>query len=695
MAKTRDRDRGRKWLASPAMTFVVRSTQAAKRNLAARVTRVLDAYRPAPIVDGVTWLEEHLRFEIEGGGTAPFRFEDVPALREPFTAATSPGFRRGCLLKPIQAAATTAFAIGLPLWKLCTDPANVLITQPTVDDAQKFSKTKLDPILDASPTIAERFASPNRADKKSTILIKRAIGGILFMVGTNSPRMMRMLSAPVIINDEVSAYQRSAGNEGSVIAKSWGRATAFEDPIQWMQSTPLLKGDCLIMEQYEQSDQRIFEVACPACREYFAPIWSMVRWEKVVRIEEDRTERRTEVAVGEEVIEHLNETAHLACPYCEHAITERERREIVRHHNRYRIQRPEVTDFPGWKFNFFASLMPGMRLAKLVSDYRKALNDPETMQQFVNEIEAEVYAGAGSTLDLEAIRDRREVYAAEVPMPVGFLTSFTDVQLDRLEFCVVGWGAQQESWVIGLVRIPGDPAEPTDPCWRTLHQLQTRAYVHESGAHLYIQRNGIDRGYAADAVESFVKQHMRNGVVQTAGRNRFDKPILIRQSRKKKDGRARTVPLYHIGTDTAKDRLFSRLRRESGAGAIHHPIHLPDDAIAQYGAEVRVLKRIRQGVNAGRSQATYRQVEDRNEMIDLMVGNMAMLALAGDKVRQNLAALALRVQKEGESRSHALLPHPGPSPFEAPLLPPPPPPAESGVLPKARGRRVLSKGLRR
>jgi phage terminase large subunit GpA-like protein len=690
----KSKKRERRWSLEATTAIVVRSTLTARRNLADRVRRTLEAYRPTPIVDGVTWIEQHLRFEIEGGGTAPFRFEDVPALEEPFRVATSPGFRRGCLVKPIQAAATTAFAIGLPLWKLCTDPANVIITQPTVDDATKFSKTKLDPILEASPSIAERFARPNRADKKSTILIKRAIGGILFMIGTNSPRMMRMLSAPVIVNDEVSAYQRSAGNEGSVIAKSWGRATAFEDPIQWMQSTPLLKGDCLIMEQYEQSDQRIFEVRCVACDEWFAPVWPMVKWQKVVRLDDGTTEQRTDVADGEEVVEHLNDTAHLECPLCTHQIFEGERKEMVRHRRRYRIQRPEVKDFPGWKFNFFASLMPGMRLAKLVSDYRKALNDPETMQQFVNEIEAEVYAGAGSSLDLDAIRDRREVWAAEVPMAVGYLTSFTDVQQDRLEFCVVGWGAGQESWVLGVVRIPGDPAEPTDACWRTLAELQRRPYVHESGAHLYIQRSGIDRGYSADSVEAFVKQHQRNGVVQTAGRNRFDKPILIRQSRKKRDGRARTVPLYHIGVDTAKDRLFSRLKRAAGPGAIHHPVHLPDDALEQYKAEVRVLKRIRQGINAGRSQATYRQVEDRNEMIDLMVGNMAMLALAGDAVRANLHALALRVQAEGAARAGAPLPPPGPSPFTTPLVPPAAEP-ERTTLPVPRARRVLSKGLRR
>jgi phage terminase large subunit GpA-like protein len=673
-----------------AVDVVAESAAHAFAGLLAHVAAVARGRRLEPPMDGVTWLESALRIPV-GEGTIPFRFEDVPALREPFQMATAPGFSRGCLVKPVQAAATTVFCIGLPAYKLASRGENVVATWATVDDAQKFSKTKLDPIVEASPKIAALFAPADRGnDTRSTILIKKAVRGILFMLGTNSPRMLRMLSAPTVVNDEVSSYVRNAGDEGSVIAKAWGRSTSFEDPVQWMQSTPLLKGDCLITEQYEQSDQRIFEVRCPHCAEFFAPLWSMVKWEKVVVVDGDVTETKVDVAEGEVVVKHLTAGAWLECPLCAGVISERMRRAVVQDH-RYRVQRPDVTDLMGWSFNFYASLMPGMRLPMLVSQYLRALRDPEEMQQFVNEIEARVYTGVVSALDVDAINDRREVYAAEVPKEVGYLTSFTDVQADRLECLVVGWGASQESWVIGLVRIPGDPTDEHDPCWAQLAAIQTRAYQHESGAPMYIQRSGIDRGFAAEAVEAFVRAHQKRGVIQTIGRNRFDKPVLIRQSRKRKDGRTRVVPLFWIGTDTAKDRLFQRLKRTSGPGAIHHPTHLPDDAIPQYKAEVSISRKVRAGTGAGTSVRSYRKVEDRNEMIDLMVGSMAMLAHAGDVIRNNLHALALRMQADGASRVGALVTTP--SPFTAPL-PEPVVPVTPG-LPVARRRRVLSAGLKR
>lgn len=676
------------WRAS--VTVAAQTAQWAFETMVGTLVETLAARRPQPHQDGVAWLESSMRIP-QGEGDIPFRFDDVPALREPFEIATSPGFSRGCLVKPVQAAATTVFCIGLPAYKLAARGENVVITQATVDDAQKFSKTKLDPIVEVSPVIAALFAPSDRGnDTRSTILIKKAVRGILFMLGTNSPRMLRMLSAPTVVNDEVSSYVRNAGDEGSVLAKAWGRSTAFEDPCQWMQSTPLLKGDCLITEQYEQSDQRIFEVRCPHCREYFAPLWGMVKWEKVVVVDGDVTETKVDVADGEIVVKHLTAGAWLECPLCASKIDERMRRAVVQD-NRYRIQRPDVTDFYGWSFNFYASLMPGMRLPMLVSQFLRALKDPEEMQQFVNEVEARVYTGVVSVLDVSGINERREAYAAEVPKDVGYLTSFTDVQGDRLETLVVGWGASQECWVIGLIRIDGNPAEETDPCWAQLTAIQTRAYQHESGAPMFIQRHGIDRGYAAEAVEAYVRQHARRHVIQTIGRNRFDKPVLIRQSRAKKNGRTRVVPLFHIGTDTAKDRLFQRLKRESGPGAIHHPLHLPDDAIPQYAAEVSVSRKVRSGAGAGSSVRSYRKVEERNEMIDLMVGNMAMLAHAGDVIRNNLHALALRMQAEGAARGGPVLTTP--SPFTAPLAPVVA--SVPAALPVARRRRVLSSGLKR
>jgi phage terminase large subunit GpA-like protein len=171
-----------------AVDVVARTMSHAFAALVEHVVEIAEARRLTPPVDGLTWLETHLRIPA-GEGTIPFRFDDVPALREPFAMATSPGFTRGCLVKPVQAAATTVFCIGLPAYKLAARGENVVCTWATVDDAQKFSKTKLDPVVEASPGIGALFAPADRGnDTRSTILIKKAVRGILFMLGTHALR---------------------------------------------------------------------------------------------------------------------------------------------------------------------------------------------------------------------------------------------------------------------------------------------------------------------------------------------------------------------------------------------------------------------------------------------------------------------------------------------------------------------------
>ena len=54
---------------------------------------------------------------------------------------------------------------------------------------------------------------------------------------------------------------------------------------------------------------------------------------------------------------------------------------------------------------------------------------------------------------------RLERYPAEVPNGVGALVAAVDVQGDRLEAVVKGYGAGEESWLIAFTQLQGDPAE--------------------------------------------------------------------------------------------------------------------------------------------------------------------------------------------------------------------------------------------
>src|SRR5690606_28536992 len=98
---------------------------------------------------------------------------------------------------------------------------------------------------------------------------------------------------------------------------------------------------------------------------------------------------------------------------------------------------------------------------------------------------------------------RAEKYAAAVPDGVGVLTAGVDVQRDRLELQIVGWGADEQAWLVGHWRIHGDVQH--DETWQRLEHYLQRAYVHESGAELPVMGTMIDAGYETRRVYQFVR----------------------------------------------------------------------------------------------------------------------------------------------------------------------------------------------
>jgi phage terminase large subunit GpA-like protein len=72
---------------------------------------------------------------------------------------------------------------------------------------------------------------------------------------------------------------------------------------------------------------------------------------------------------------------------------------------------------------------------------------------------------------------RREQYGPRLPKDVAVLTCGVDVQDNRLELEIVGWGWCEESWSIDYHVLYGDPSTPE--LWAELDQVLSRQYEHE------------------------------------------------------------------------------------------------------------------------------------------------------------------------------------------------------------------------
>ena len=88
-------------------------------------------------------------------------------------------------------------------------------------------------------------------------------------------------------------------------------------------------------------------------------------------------------------------------------------------------------------------------------------NDPSRLQTFVNLKLGEVWEDRTSqSVTASALMARCETWPAGGPRGVAIVTAGVDVQQDRLEAEIVGWGRGEESRSLAYLTLRGNPAEP-------------------------------------------------------------------------------------------------------------------------------------------------------------------------------------------------------------------------------------------
>lgn len=74
------------------------------------------------------------------------------------------------------------------------DSCSMLIVQPTIEDAEGWSKEELTPMIEDTPVLLERVGDQKSRSTGNTISKKHYPGGILHAIGANSPRGFRRIT---------------------------------------------------------------------------------------------------------------------------------------------------------------------------------------------------------------------------------------------------------------------------------------------------------------------------------------------------------------------------------------------------------------------------------------------------------------------------------------------------------------------
>lgn len=485
----------------------------------------------------------------------PYRCGDAVFQREMQDSLLETGVEQVICMTSAQVGKTTFLLNGM-LYFSAEQPSPQLVVLPKDEAAEAFASDFFEKTVEASPRIAPLFRRSKKNKQKTQH--KQYPGGQITFVGANVPANLAMRPIRCVWGDEIDRWPRSAGQEGDPVNLAIKRTTTFANRKIVLVSTPTLKEGSRIAQLYARTDQRRFFVACKDCGH-----------EQHLRFEQIKYEKGRE------------DRAEYACEECGTLWNEREKRLAVRNGRWKKTGLGE----PGMVgFHISELYSPWSTMAKVARAWEAAKGNPAEEQTFINTVLGETFDGDVSSMaDVAALQSRREKLPKDrIPDGIALVTVGADVQPDRIEVQVVGWGVEDESWLIAHDKLYGDTSVQT--VWNDLAQYLDRRYQRVSGQWLSIEGAAIDSGFATQRVYDFVDKHSKLGRRWYAikGMPGEKRPIWQRSEMRLKGG----TKLFLIGTDDAKTVFYQHCAIDTpGPGYVHIPDYIPDETLIQMTSE--------------------------------------------------------------------------------------------------------------
>lgn len=514
------------------------------------------------------------------------------------------------------------------------DPRPILLVEPTERTGQDYSKKRIAPMIAHSPALKAKVRQATTRRAGNTIQLKEFEGGFLKVSGANSGAGLRSDPIAVLLFDEVDAYPDDADGEGDPVEIATRRTDTFADAVIVKVSTPgKPRGLSRIESDWNRSDQRQFYLPCPYCNHMQVLCWRDANGVHRLVWELDTTRQV------------IPSSVRYLCAGCGKGIEERFKRSML-DAGRWIAAHPERRRIIGFHINALYSPWRH-NWHELAQEWKEAEDNPEKLKVFVTLRLAQTWdEGAGNILDAHALAERREKYPADViPESICLLVASADVQHNRIEAQITGFGPGEESWLVAHEIFWGNPGVDVDPdtavnVWEQLDEFLLKRWPHPCGPELTPAVTLIDSGVHSDSVYDYVhpRQHTTRQVFACKGVEFNSKPGLVAEGTTKRSH----IRLFLVSTYAAKDRLFARMKIPvAGPGFMHLPDWTTDEYLSQLTSEKKIVTRHKR---TRRMRSTYVKTYGRNEALDLTVYCYAGLAvlqqIVAPSLYRNLTALS-------------------------------------------------------
>jgi phage terminase large subunit GpA-like protein len=596
--------------------------------MSALATAFADGIRPDPPLTVSEWADKHRVLSQEASAEpGRWRTSRTPYLRE-IMDALSPGsgVERVTFMKGAQIGGTEA-GNNWAGYVMDHAPGPMLIVQAKDQLVGRVSKQRLTPMIENSPRLSAKVYKDNVEEKHFP-------GGILMLTTAKSASGLRSMPIRYLFLDEVDGYPLDVQGEGDPVNLAIARTRTFARRKILEVSTPTIADVSRIEHAYKRSDQRRYLVPCPHCDQMQTIEFDRLRWK-----DSDPT------------------TVAMECEGCNELVTEAHKTEMLDRGEWRPTSEPESGAHQGYHLSALYSPVGFYSWESAVSEFLEAKKNPDKLRTFVNTVLGETWEQRGEAPEYERLMQRRETYQpGKVPEGALVLTAGVDVQKDRIEALVLGWGPGLECWVIEHEVFAGDVYE--GEVWEQLTEFIGRRYTHELGGTLELSKVAVDSGFATQEVYRWARFQSAQKVIVVKGSDRQDRLVGSRSrvdieidGRRRKSG----LGVWTVGSSAGKSELYGKLRlnpeRNDEGETIGYPpgfVHFPELApefFKQLTAEKQVVKKSR-----GYQKVVWEKTRERNEALDMWVYARAAAALEKVDQYEDKHWAALRDEREQQSK---------------------------------------------
>lgn len=556
------------------------------------------------------------------------------------------------VLKSVQSLVTTTVGENLIGAVIRYGLGSILYLTSTKTIGKIRGSANIDSMIDNS-NIAD-YVSPisNRTNRKSTdnALYKEfKVGNQLMVTSYNSIADMKSNPFKYIIKDEYDEAGAEIKDQGDISGILDGRTFAVIDSKTLEISTASRAETSRIWKSFLMGDQRHYHCPCPICGEKQKLVLKRKgqNYGLTFTTEIDKLSGKKRM---------IPETVRYTCKFCEKDFYEHKKMWMLQ--NGLWVPEAIASDPSRHSYQIPGLISPALGWNKICQKFidTEFGGDLLKFKDFTINVLGRPWAAVKKSVKWEILKSRAENYTmGEVPAgevrkidgydiyhgPILFYGG-VDVQGDRLELCVTGFGYNGEKWIVDYQIFYGNPENIYDECWDSLDDFVRQHSYSVLGKDVYIGRCAIDSGYdprkakrrdkdfndKAHIVYEFVstRQDLFVAVMGTPD----EKAMGIVKEARISDQKTTLQKRYMVSVSLLKDIIMSVIEQSFGFNTIHVPMFqviegkkelVPDEFFQQFLSEVY------REDHKNRGKFGWFKVRSRNEVLDTFIYSIAASAL--------------------------------------------------------------------